>query len=94
VRIDDIIWLPHIVEKLESKHNVTADEVEAVLSLSPRIRLIARGKVEGEHLYSAQGKTAAGRYLIVFYIHKRNHLALVVSARDMDQKERRSYDHK
>jgi uncharacterized DUF497 family protein len=94
MRIDDIVWLPRIVEKLESKHDLTADEVEAVLSMRPRIRLIERGSVEGEHLYSAQGTTDSGRYLIVFFIHKRNHLALIVSARDMDQKERRSYERK
>ncbi len=47
---------------------------------------------EGEDVYSAQGRTDAGRYLIVFFIYKPDHLALIVSARDMDAKERRRYE--
>lgn len=40
------------------------------------------------------GQTDAGRYLIVFFIYKSPGSALVLSARDMDSKERRRYEHK
>ena len=40
------------------------------------------------------GQTDAGRYLIVFFIQKEKNLALILSARDMDQKERRRYERK
>lgn len=45
----------------------------------------------GEDVYAAMGQTDAGRYLIIFFISKPNNRALVVSARDMERKERRQY---
>ena len=53
-----------------------------------------KGHQADENLYTAYGLTAAGRWLIVFYILKPNNSALVISARDMDQKERRLYARK
>ena len=47
--------------------------------------------IEGENLYTALGQTEDGRYLIVFFIHKATNEALVISAREMTKKERRSY---
>lgn len=46
----------------------------------------------GEDVYAALGQTEAGRYLIVFFIVKARHHALVLSARDMTQSERRRYE--
>jgi hypothetical protein len=37
------------------------------------------------------GQTNAGRYLAAFFIHKRTDDALILSARDMDKKERKAY---
>lgn len=37
------------------------------------------------------GRMKAGRYLIVFFIQKKSGDALIISARDMTQKERRTY---
>lgn len=42
-------------------------------------------------MYAAYGQTDAGRYLTVFFIHKPGGRALIISARDMDGKERRQY---
>jgi hypothetical protein len=47
--------------------------------------------MRGEDVYRALGQTDAGRYLVVFFIHKLTREALILSARDMDHKERRSY---
>lgn len=94
MQIDEILWLSQFVEKLESKHNVTTMEVEEVFVNRPRFRLVAKGNRSGEDVYSAMGQTDAGRYLIVFFILKSYHRALVVSARDMDRKERREYGRK
>ena len=68
--------------------------MEAVLKSSPKVRLIEDGDVEGENLYSAMGQTKSGRYLIVFFILKRQGGALVVSSREMSRKERRIYEKK
>lgn len=90
--IDDFVWLPDIVEKLEGKHNVTQDEVEEVFFAQPLFRFVESGNRPGENVYSASGQTDAGRYLIVFYIHKPANLALILSARDMDERERKYYE--
>ena len=94
MRIEDITWLPQVVDKLEWKHNVTPHEVEEVLFGGPIYRKVQRGHIPGEDLYSALGQTDAGRYLIVFFIYKSTREALIISARNMDDKERRRYDRK
>lgn len=50
-----------------------------------------KGRVKGEDLYSALGRTDGGRYLSVFFILKENKQALVITARDMKESERRRY---
>jgi hypothetical protein len=94
VRITGIIWLRNIVDKLEQKHQVSPVEVEEIFIGQPRLRRIEPGDVDGEDLYAALGRTAAGRYLIVFFIQKAGDQALVISARDMSPRERRAYGKK
>jgi uncharacterized DUF497 family protein len=94
VYIDDFIWLPNIVEKLAAKHHVTQDEVEEIFFNRPRYRFVESGNRPGEDVYAATGQTDAGRYLIVFFIAKPAHTALIVSVRDMDPKERRRHARK
>jgi uncharacterized DUF497 family protein len=53
-----------------------------------------KGRIAGEDLYMALGQTDAGRYLSVFFIRKEGKLALMISARDMDTKERKRYGRK
>lgn len=92
--VDDLIWLPNVVEKLARKHNVRPEEVEEVFLNRPRFRFHERGKVQGENLYVALGRTDGGRYLIVHFIFKSRSRGLVISARDMDKAERRYYGRK
>ncbi|HAO19052.1 MAG: hypothetical protein BWK80_50935 [Desulfobacteraceae bacterium IS3] len=94
MKIDDIIWLRVFVEKLAWKHNVLPSEVEEVLSGKCRIFRKEKGRVEGEHLYNALGRTDAGRYLSVFFIRKLGGKALIITARDMNDSERRRYEKK
>jgi uncharacterized DUF497 family protein len=94
MKINGIIWLRNVIDKLLWKHHVTTDEVEEVFSRSPRYRFVEEGDVEGEDLYSALGRTEAGRYLTVYFLHKVTGEALVISARDMTKKERRLYGKK
>ena len=70
VTINDIIWFNRIVDKIAWKHNVLPSEVEEVLSGECMVLRKEKGKVEGEHLYNALGKTEAGRFLSVFFIKK------------------------
>ncbi|MGC9333840.1 MAG: BrnT family toxin [Anaerolineae bacterium] len=84
MQIDDFVWLPDIVDKLTVKHNVSQDEAEDVFFNRPQYRFVESGHRPGEGVYSAAGQTDAGRYLIVFFAHKADNTALVLSARDMD----------
>jgi len=72
MRIREIIWLADFVYKIRDKHGVTPEEVEYVLERRPHLRYVERGHVKGEDLYQAWGQTPAGRYLIVFFIHKKS----------------------
>lgn len=91
MRIVGFIWLEEIVEKLEVKHRVMPEEVEQVFLQQPKIRRMNRGHYRGEDVHRALGQTDEGRYLTIFFIHKLTNEALVLSARDMDSKERKSY---
>ena len=90
LKIIDVIWLPHIIDKLSWKHGVTIDEAEQVLG-SGRFYFAESGITEGEDVYFAAGRTDAGRYLLVFFIFKKTHDALILSAREMTPRERRRY---
>jgi uncharacterized DUF497 family protein len=91
MKLVGFIWLEEIVEKLDVKHQVMPEEVEQAFVNDPRIRRMNRGHYRGEDVYRALGQTDGGRYLTVFFIHKLTNEALVLSARDMDDKERKSY---
>jgi len=92
MRIDNIIWLPHIVDKLSWKHSVTPEEVEEILFDNPLYRKVQKGHIPGENLYAALGRTESGRFLIVFFVYKTTHEALLISARDMTKKEIKQYE--
>ncbi len=92
--IDDFIWLPDILDKLDRKHGVSQDEVEDIFFNRPWYRFVELGERPGEDVYSAAGQTNEGRYLTVFFIHKSKNSALILSARDMDDKERKRYERK
>jgi uncharacterized DUF497 family protein len=82
------------LDKLAWKHGVAPEEVEEVLHRRPLCRKVQKGHIPGEDLYAALGQTEAGRFLIVYFILKPNGAALILSARDMDRKERRLYEGK
>jgi len=48
MKIDDIIWLQKIVDKLETKHHISQEEVEQVFVNNPQYRFLEKGKIEGE----------------------------------------------
>ena len=91
MQITNVIWLPSVIEKLEWKHRVRMREVEEVLASANRFKFAERGQHQDEHVYVAFGQTDDGRYLAVWFIYKSTHEALVLSARDVDDKERKQY---
>ena len=44
MRIEGVIWLRDVVDKLAFKHHVETDEVEEVLSSQAKFRFVERGK--------------------------------------------------
>jgi uncharacterized DUF497 family protein len=94
LRITGFIWLEQYIEKLAKKHDVMPEEVEEIFYENPRYRLVEKGHVEGENLYTAMGQTEAGRYVIAFFIHKQDGRALIISARTMDKAEKKRYGRK
>jgi uncharacterized DUF497 family protein len=94
MKLDGIIWLRDIADKLEFKHNVTMEEVEQALNNKPKFRFVEKGERKGEDVYMALGRTDSGRYLAILFIYKRTKEALILSARDMADKERKQYGKK
>ena len=94
MKIENFIWLGDIIDKLAFKHQVDTSEVEEVFVTSPKVRFVQKGDRTGEDVYMALGKSEAGRYLAVIFIHKKNNDALILSARDMAKKERKQYERK
>ena len=94
LKITGFIWLDEIVEKLARKHQVEMYEVEELFSGRPEFRFVEDGHREGEDVYAALGQTQAGRYLVAFFVRKRDGRALPVSARDMTAGERKLHGRK
>ncbi len=95
ITIDYIVCPEHIEEKLEWKHHVTVSEARQVLLNTPRIRFAEKGYIVGNNVYAAFGQTHAGRHLSVFFVYKpETKTAIIISARDMSKKERKTYGKK
>ena len=78
MKVEHIVWLDYIKDKLEWKHAIRTEEVKQVFANKARYFRTEKGKVEGEDLYNALGTTDTGRYLSVFFIHKRIGYALII----------------
>ena len=95
MNIDYIICPDSIEDKLESEHGVSVHEARQVLLNEPRIRFAEKGHQQGKDVYAAFGQTFGGRYLSVFFIYEPdNSTAVIISARDMSNKERKAYGRK
>ena len=95
MHIESILCPEHIEAKLEAKHGVTCREARQALLGQPRIRFAEKGHTEREDVYAGFGQTFGGRYLAVFFIYKPTvKTAVIISAREMNERERRSYGRK
>lgn len=92
MKIPGFIWLEDIVEKLDRKHRVQPYELSELFERHPYFRFVERGHRKGENVYAALGQTGEGIYLIVFFVYQPDKRALVLSARDMTNSERRMYE--
>jgi uncharacterized protein len=84
-------WDGGNVEKNRIKHNVESFEAEQVFFNDPLI-IIDDEKHSGEELrFAAFGKTNDGRRLSIVFT-KRERLIRIISARDMNRKEKGFYE--
>lgn len=94
MKLTDVLLLEDIAEKLLLKHRVEEQEVLEVLKNRPSFRYVEKGHRKGENVYAAFGQTESGRYLVIYFIYKKENQALILSARDMTPHERRKYEQK
>ena len=87
LRIESLEIDDYILEKIESKHSVSFEEVEeACLSEKRHVRRSREG------LYKVFGRTAAGRYVLVVLANLGTGNWKIVTARQMTDNERRLYN--
>ena len=91
MKITECLWLDEFVDKIIRKHHVYPEEVEEMFSREPLIRRLEGGHVKGEDLFIAFGTTNPGRYLSALFVRKKDKRAMVISARDMNKRERKKY---
>jgi uncharacterized DUF497 family protein len=94
MKISGFIWLEEIVQKLIWKHSVKIEEVREIFLNNPRFRFVEKGHRKDENVYAVSGQTDAGRYLICFFVCKPDNRALIISAREMTDAERKRYGRK
>lgn len=63
-------------------------EVEEALRNKTKFRRGPKGNYIEEDVYYALGKTDANRFLFIVFIFKKDNKALILSAREMDRKEK------
>jgi len=73
---------------------VSQNEVWEVLTNRPHLLFVEKGHRSGENVYAALGQTKSGRYIIVFFVHKKDGRAIILSARNMTPAERKKYEEK
>lgn len=89
-----IRWRQDRISHIEQKHGITPEEVEEAVFDDPQAILLRgpRSKNRNDsYIYYVLGRTASGRYLVVVLLDQGEGIALLVTARDMSQKERRQY---
>ena len=87
MRIDDLEWTLDRLEHV-ARHFISSEEVEEVFA-SPPVFKRGRGGV-----YEAWGQTESGRYLLVIFRYLGHNRAWPITARDMDENEKRLFRRK
>lgn len=90
--ITELLWDEETVLHIQKKHQVDPEEVEELcFSAIPPLIEVGRG---GPPLYYLLGQTLDGRYLFVVARYLFRGKAKIITARDMDQREKRRYSHR
>ncbi|MFZ5470566.1 MAG: BrnT family toxin [Myxococcota bacterium] len=87
MRLRRLRWDDENIEHI-ARHEVSPEEAEQACRLRPKVRRGRCGR------YLVLGCTAEGRYLLVVVTYLGGGEARVITARDMDQRERAIYRRK
>ncbi|MCZ2110237.1 MAG: BrnT family toxin [Dehalococcoidia bacterium] len=82
-------WDEHNIEHV-GRHGLVPAEVEQAMADPGRRQLSVRQPRDGERRYGLIGKIESGRMISVIFV-RRNRGIRVITARDADASERRSY---
>ena len=85
MRIEEFKWSYAVREKVEGRHGLASAEVESAM-FDRRERV----KKAGRDRYILLGRSAVGTYMTIVFAYRRR-VARIITARRMDQKERRIY---
>ncbi|MEW6096267.1 MAG: BrnT family toxin [bacterium] len=94
VKITRVICDNDIVEKINREHHVNQYEVEEVFVNQPKFRRGPKDLSHKDIRYYALGQTNSGRYLFIVFSYKGKGQAKIITAREMEAKERRLYKRK
>ncbi len=84
-------WDERNAEKNRQKHRVRPSECEEIFFNPPLVAVDDVKHSEKENRFYALGHTDAGRLLFVVFTVRRSNIR-VISARDMNHKERKAYE--
>lgn len=85
MRVDSFEWGEDNEDHIISKHGVWPEEVEEIFDSKHYVRKTKENK------YLVYGKTNSGRYLFVVVILKPMNRIKVITARDMTDKEKKTF---
>ena len=83
--VAEVTWSPDVVSHIWERHQVTPDEVEEACYGDVLVRRARNGRV------AVFGQTDAGRYLFVIGLMPTRGTLFVITARNMEDDERRYY---
>ncbi|MFA5309279.1 MAG: hypothetical protein WC370_07340 [Dehalococcoidales bacterium] len=86
LRIESLEIDDHILDKIESKHKITFEEIEQ--ACQTETHHVRRSK---EGLYKLFSQTNSGRYILVVLVNTSGSNWKIVTARDMIDSERRLF---
>ena len=86
----DLIWLPTVIYRMEHHHNLTPGQVEEMFINQPNYRYLGDGHFFSS-LGAAFGQADDGRRITAIFIKKSQSEMMIISARDMNWKERIKY---
>jgi uncharacterized DUF497 family protein len=89
--VDGFDWDDGNIGKNWTKHSVTDWECEEIFFYRPLLIHLDRAHSGGEERYYALGRTGRGRWLFVAFTVRAG-LIRPISARDMNARERRTYE--